>query len=45
MGKVPASIRFMLSNVFDQTAWKVIAANTLQTDDRRRIMLTISADF
>ncbi len=45
LGKVPASVRFMLSNVFDETAWKVVAANTLLTDDRRRIMLTISADF
>ena len=45
LGKVPASMRFMLSNVFDETAWKVIAANTLMMDDRRRIMLTVSADF
>lgn len=45
LGKVPASVRFMLSNVFDETAWKVVASNTLMTDDRRRIMLTISADF
>ncbi len=44
-GKLPMSLRFMLSNVFDEAAWKVIAANTLMTDDRRRITLTISADF
>ena len=37
LGQVPASFRFMLSNVFDDAAWKVLAANTLQMDDRRRI--------
>jgi iron complex outermembrane recepter protein len=45
LGQVPASFRFMLSNVFDDAAWKVLAANTLQMDDRRRITLTLSADF
>ena len=45
LGAVPASIRFVLQNVFDDAAWKVIAANTLQMDDRRRITLALAADF
>ena len=45
LGKLPMSFRFMLNNVFDEEAWKVLAANTLQMDDRRRIQLTVSADF
>lgn len=45
LGRVPASFRFMVSNVFDDKAWKVLAASTLQMDDRRRMQLTLSADF
>ncbi|MGE3692227.1 MAG: TonB-dependent receptor [Novosphingobium sp.] len=45
VGKVPASFRLTVSNVFDETAWKVVAANTLIMDDRRRLFLTVSADF
>ena len=33
------SMRFAAQNVFDDAAWKVIAANTLQMDDRRRFTL------
>ncbi len=45
IGKVPVSARFVVANVFDQASWKVIAANTLQPDDRRRASLVIAADF
>jgi outer membrane receptor protein involved in Fe transport len=45
VAKVPMSLRFMLNNVFDKAAWKVVAADTLMMDDRRRIFATLSADF
>jgi iron complex outermembrane receptor protein len=45
LGKFPASIRAVLQNVFDTAAWKVIASNTLQADERRRMAITLSADF
>ncbi len=45
LGTIPASLRFVVQNAFDDAAWKVIASNTLQMDDRRRITLSLSADF
>lgn len=45
IGKVPASFRFVLQNAFDAATWKVVAANTLTADERRRFMVSIAADF
>ncbi len=45
LGKVAASVRMVVQNVFDHAAWKVVAANTLQIDERRRMTLTLAADF
>lgn len=45
IGKVPASFRFVVVNAFDAASWKVVAANTMYMDERRRINLTVTADF
>lgn len=45
VGSVPASFRFVVVNAFDATSWRVIAANTMYIDERRRINLTVTADF
>ncbi|MDE2596922.1 MAG: TonB-dependent receptor [Sphingomonadales bacterium] len=45
IGKIPASFRYVLNNVLDHKAWKVLASNVLQPDDRRRFSLTVAADF
>jgi iron complex outermembrane receptor protein len=45
VGSVPASFRIALNNVFDAATWKVVAANTLYPEDRRRLTFTLSADF
>jgi iron complex outermembrane recepter protein len=45
IGKVPASFRAVLQNVFDTATWKVLAANTLTVEERRRFSLSLAADF
>jgi iron complex outermembrane recepter protein len=45
IGKVPMSFRMLVWNVFDAKTWKVVAANTIYMDERRRLNLTIAADF
>lgn len=45
IGRIPASYRLVLNNVLDQQAWKVVASNVLQADERRRFSLTLAADF
>jgi iron complex outermembrane receptor protein len=45
LGDMPVSMRAVLMNVFDAKAWKVVASNTLQPDERRRFMLTLTTDF
>ncbi len=45
LGKIPASYRIVVNNVFDSANWKVIASNTLQVDERRRFLATVTADF
>jgi iron complex outermembrane receptor protein len=45
MAGVPASFRVVLYNVFDDKSWKVVASNTLQPEERRRLFLTLAADF
>jgi iron complex outermembrane receptor protein len=45
IGRVPASIRVVVQNVFDAKTWKVVAANTLYPEERRRLSISLSADF
>ncbi len=45
IAKTPMSIRLVVSNVLDEASWKIVAANTLQPEDRRRMNLSFSADF
>lgn len=45
LGTVPASFRMVVLNVCDAASWKVLAANTVQIDERRRFTLTVAADF
>ena len=45
MGAVHASLRAVAQNVFDAASWKVVAANTLYPEDRRRFTISLAADF
>ena len=45
IGSVPVSFRFVLQNVLDAATWKVVAANTLSIEERRRFTLSLAADF
>ena len=45
LGRVPASFRAVVQNVFDKGAWKVVAPNALIIDERRRFTLALAADF
>ena len=45
LGKVPMSFRALVWNVLDAASWKVVAANTLLMEERRRFNLTVTADF
>jgi iron complex outermembrane recepter protein len=45
IGKVAASLRVVVQNVFDTQAWKVAGDNTLTIDERRRMTATLAADF
>ena len=45
IGKVPASFRAVMNNVLDKETWRVVAANTIYVDERRRFTLTVTADF
>jgi len=45
VGKVPATFRAVVENVFDKKAWKVAAADTIFPDERRRFTLYVAADF
>ena len=45
IGKVAASVRVVVQNVFDKPAWKVAGDNTLTIDERRRMTATLAADF
>ncbi len=45
IGAIPVSFRFVLQNVFDAATWKVVAANTLSIEERRRFTLSLAADF
>ncbi len=45
LGSVPVSFRMVALNVFDTAHWKVVAANTLQMEERRRFNLSVAVDF
>lgn len=45
LAQVPMSFRMLVWNVFDAKTWKVVAANTLLPEERRRFNLTVTADF
>jgi iron complex outermembrane receptor protein len=45
IGSIPASVRLVVYNVLDDQSWKVVAANTLYPDERRRVSLSLAADF
>ncbi len=45
IGTVPMSFRMLVWNVLDTASWKVVAANTVQIEERRRFNLTVTADF
>lgn len=45
LGAVPVSFRMVMLNVLDAASWKVLAANTLVMDERRRFNLSVTADF
>jgi iron complex outermembrane receptor protein len=45
VGKVPASIRTVLQNALDAKSWKVVAANTIYPEERRRLTVSLAADF
>ncbi len=45
LGTVPASFRFLVYNVTDAASWKVVGPNSLYPEERRRINLTVTADF
>lgn len=45
LGKVDASLRVVVQNVFDEHGWRVPAANLIRPDSGRRVTATLAADF
>jgi iron complex outermembrane recepter protein len=45
IGTVQASIRAVVQNIFDAKSWKVVAANVIFPEERRRLTVSVSADF
>ena len=45
IGKTAVSYRAVWQNVFDAKSWKVVAANTLYPEERRRFQVTFLVDF
>lgn len=45
IGEVPASARLAVNNVFDAATWKVVAANTLYPEERRKLTFSLTADL
>lgn len=41
----PVSARLVLANVFDSRSWKIVAANSYQLNDSRRLAISILADY
>ena len=40
-----ASFRVVVQNLFDTAQWRVVGANTLTVEERRRLLVTLAADF
>ncbi len=45
MGKLPATLRLQLSNVFDEYSWIVFGSGGLKRTPPRRFDATLSVDF
>lgn len=45
VGDTPMSYRFVINNILNERAWKVVSSNTFQLDDTRRYSLFLIADF
>ncbi len=45
IGKTPASIRATVQNIFNDKSWRIVASNSLQPDDQRRVQIYLTADF
>ena len=45
LGAVPMSFRMLVYNVLDAASWKVVGPNSLYMEERRRLNLTVTADF
>jgi len=45
VGKMDASLRAQVQNVFDEATWKVVAANVIYPEERRRFTLSLTTDF
>ncbi len=45
IGQFPVSARAQMQNIFNNQGWKVIASNTLQAEEHRRLTLYLAADF
>ncbi len=45
LGQVPMSFRMLVWNVLDAKSWKVVGPNSLYIEERRRLNLTVAADF
>lgn len=45
IGGTPASYRLLVSNIFDKESWKVVAPNTIYSDERRRVLLAVTVDI
>ncbi len=41
----PVSLRVLVNNIFDKRGWRVLAANSFQADDIRRLNIYLTADF
>ncbi|MET0181878.1 MAG: TonB-dependent receptor, partial [Caulobacterales bacterium] len=44
-GGRPVSVRLTIANVTNEIAWRSIASNSYQMDDRRRLILALLTDF
>lgn len=43
--ETPMSARLVVANVFDEDGWRIVAANSYQAADTRRVSLFLVADF
>lgn len=45
IGAIDASVRAQVQNVFDEATWKIVAANVIYPEERRRFTVSLAADF